>query len=111
MRIRPETFHVRLRLNEILLLGQTVGPDTKRACTVGAAWPHVNIEGERWSGSVQGACWTLLASEQSVAAVRRFCQAEPDLDPTVRYSLANFVAFNPDREIPAELRWQGNRAQ
>ena len=104
--IRPETFHVRLRLTEILLLGEPVGPDTKRAGTVGAAWPHMNIEGERWSSSVQGASWTVLASEPSVAAVRRFCQAEPDLDPMVRYSLAGFVAFNPDGEIPAELRSQ-----
>jgi len=104
--IQPQSFSVRLKLNDILLLGEVVGPNTKRNGTVGAVWPYMNMQGEIWSSSVQGASWKVLVSEQSVAAVRRFCQTEPDLDPTARYYLAGFVAFNPDREIPADLRSQ-----
>ena len=69
IQIGPQMFRVRLRLTEVLLFREMAGPDFKREGTVGAAWPYMNIEGERWSSSVQGASWALLASEPSVAEV------------------------------------------
>ena len=82
----------------------------RRTITVRCAWDEMVVRRDAWISGAQGASWTLIPNEFAFTAVRRFCAAEPDLNPDVRFYLARYIANHPaSEEIPADVRAQAFR--
>ena len=110
IRIGPRFLRLRLELHDLIMLANPSEFGIRRRLTVGAAWDYFVVRQDEWHSEVQGGSWKLIANEVSFAAVRRFCAAEPDLNPDVRFYLARYVANHPASEdIPADTRAEAFR--
>jgi len=101
----PARLRVRLEvLDGLTPAGRITFPPGK-TFTASGIWEYVTVRQDVWSCSAQGACWHVIPDESSFAAVRRLCEAEPDLNSAVLFHLADYVAHHPaSNEIPREIR-------
>jgi hypothetical protein len=110
IKLGPRSLRLHLELHDLILLANASELGIRTKLTIGTIWENLMVRRDAWIASGQGCSWRLIPNEWAVAAVRRFCAAEPNLHPDVRFYLARYVANHPTTgAIPSDVRAQALR--